>query len=83
MDQFLNSLLLVGAFVFVIGMVHAVRILLRHRRYEAAPFRNYFPTEYDRDLLRYSALSESEDWMADLLPPAASSGSRDSGDREQ
>jgi hypothetical protein len=64
----MNSLLLVGAFVLVIGMVYAVRVLLQNRREQAAPFRNYFSTEYDSELLRHSALSEDEDWLADRHP---------------
>jgi len=83
MTNFMNSLLLVGAFIFVIGMVYAVRLLLHHRREQAAPFRNYFSTEYDRDLLRFSALSEDEQWLADLRPRTAPSPSRDSSDLGQ
>jgi hypothetical protein len=82
MFHFLNSVLLVGAFVLVIGAVYAAKVLLRIRKEETAPFRNYFSTEYDRDLLRYSAMSEDEEWQADRHPRTAAFIHRDSGDRE-
>jgi hypothetical protein len=82
MVHFLNSLLLVGAFVLLFGMLRGARTFLKNRREEAAPFRNYFSTEYDRDLLRYSALSEDEEWMADRYPRSTYSRPGDSGDRE-
>jgi hypothetical protein len=82
MVHFLDSLLLVGAFVFIVAMAHAARVLLRNRRQEAAPFRNYFSTEYDQDLLRCSALSEDEEWLADLHPRSTSPLSRDSAHSE-
>jgi hypothetical protein len=78
----MNSLLLVGAFVLIVGMVYAGRTFLQSRREQAAPFRNYFSTEYDRELLRYSALSEDEDWLADRLPGATYPLPCDSGDHE-
>jgi hypothetical protein len=82
MVHFMYSLLLVGAFVLIIGMVYGARTLLQNRRNAAAPFRNYFSTEYDRDLLRYSALSEDEEWLADCRPRSSSSLPRDSSGRE-
>jgi hypothetical protein len=82
MFQFINSLLLVGAFVFIIAMVRVAKTLLRNRRENAAPFRNYFSTEYDRDLLRCSSLSEDEEWLADLHPRSSSLHSHDAIDHE-
>ena len=82
MVHFLSSLLLVGAFVFVIAMVQCARILLRNHREEAAPFRNYFSIEYDRDLLRCSPMSEDEEWRADLRPRSPSCPSNKYGSLE-
>jgi hypothetical protein len=45
----------VGAFALVLGTVMAVRAYLENRHEEMAPFRNYFGSEYDRDLLRQSS----------------------------
>jgi hypothetical protein len=81
MAHLISSLFLVGAFVLAIAMIHAAKVLLRNRREEAAPFRNYFTTEYDRELLRYSALSEDEEWRADVYPRTAPSFSRNSTER--
>ncbi|MGD0480147.1 MAG: hypothetical protein ABSA42_08250 [Terracidiphilus sp.] len=53
-------LLIVGAFVFILGTVKAVRAYLENRGEEMAPFRNYFGPEYDRDLLRQSSWSDDE-----------------------
>jgi hypothetical protein len=81
MAHVISSLFLVGAFVFAIALVHAAKVLLRNRREKAAPFRNYFTAEYDRELLRYSALSEDEEWRADIYPRTAPSFTRNSTER--
>ena len=47
-------LLIAGAFVLILGTVKAVRAYLENRGEEMAPFRNYFASEHDRDLLRQS-----------------------------
>jgi hypothetical protein len=65
MSHLANVLMIVGAIVFVPGMVVAVKAYLKNRREEVAPFRHYFGYEYNRDLLRLSTFSETEDWMAD------------------
>ena len=80
MVHFLNSLLLVGAFVLIIGMVYGARVFLQNRKEEAAPFCNNFSTEYDRDLLRYSALPEKEEWPADRHPRSTNFRPYDSDD---
>jgi hypothetical protein len=82
MVHFLNSLLLVGACVFIFAMVHAAKVLLRNHRAQAAPFRSYFTTEYDSELLRHSALSEDEDWIADRHSRAISPLPCDAGEHE-
>ena len=53
-------LLIVGAFVLILGMITAVRAYLENRRQETAPFRDYFGPEYDRDLLRQSSWCDDE-----------------------
>ena len=53
-------LLIVGAFVLILGTVMAVRAYLENRGEEMAPFRNYFGPEYDRDLLRQSSWCDNE-----------------------
>jgi hypothetical protein len=53
-------LLVVGAFVYILGTVKAVRAYLENRGEEMAPFRNYFGPEYDRDLLRQSSWCDDE-----------------------
>ena len=53
-------LLIVGAFVLILGTVKAVRAYLENRCEEIAPFRNYFGPEYDRDLLRQSSWCDDE-----------------------
>ena len=53
-------LMIVGAFVLVLGIVIDVRAHLENRAEELAPFRNYFGAEYDRDLLRQSSWSDGE-----------------------
>jgi len=65
MHHLMNALLLVGAMILISGIVMAVRAHLENRRENAAPFRDYFGPRYDRDLLRLSAFSETEDWQAD------------------
>jgi hypothetical protein len=53
-------LMIVGAFVLVLGIVMDVRAHLENRSEELAPFRNYFGAEYDRDLLRQSSWCDGE-----------------------
>ena len=53
-------LLTVGAFVLILGTIRAVRAYLENRSEEMAPFRNYFGSEYDRDLLRQSSWCDNE-----------------------
>jgi len=55
-------LMIVGAFVLVLGIVIDVRAHLENRAEELAPFRNYFGAEYDRDLLRQSSWSDGENF---------------------
>lgn len=60
-----NAVLLVGAFILIVGVVLGVREFLERRRVQAESFRDYFGPDYDRDLLQQSVLSETEDWLAD------------------
>jgi hypothetical protein len=53
-------LMVVGAFVLVLGIVIDVRAHLENRAEELAPFRNYFGAEYDRNLQRQSSWSDDE-----------------------
>jgi len=66
MHHLMNALLLVGAMVFISGIVMAVRAHLENRRGKAEPCQDYFGPQYDRDLLQLSAFSETEDLPAGL-----------------
>ena len=59
MSHLAMVLLIMGAFVLILGTVMAVRAYLENRE-EMAPFRNYFGPEYDRDLLRQSSWCDNE-----------------------
>lgn len=65
MHHLMNPLLLVGAMILIPGIVMAFRAHLQNRGENTAPFRDYFGPQYDRDLLRLSAFSETEDWQSD------------------
>ncbi len=52
--------LIIGTLVLILGAVFSVRAYLENRDEEMAPFRDYFGSEYDRDLLRQSAWSDDE-----------------------
>ncbi|MGA2168545.1 MAG: hypothetical protein ABSG62_10055 [Terracidiphilus sp.] len=66
MHHLTNALLLVATLALLLFcIVLALRAFLANRREEAAPFRNYFGPEYDRDLLQQSSWSETEDGMTD------------------
>jgi hypothetical protein len=65
MDHLTKAQLFVGALIIVVCVILVFRAILQHRRNEAAPFRDYFGPEYDRDMLQQSELSESEEWRAD------------------
>jgi hypothetical protein len=65
MYHFTNAQLLVGVLALLLVVVLAVRAILGDRKEKSAPFRNYFGTGYQRELLRHSELSENEDWRAD------------------
>jgi hypothetical protein len=60
------SLLFIGAPVFLLGISLAFRRSIQNRRRNAAPFRGYFASIDNRDLLEHSDLSETEDWRADI-----------------
>jgi hypothetical protein len=60
MSHFTIALLIVGAFALVLGAVKAARAYLKNRSEEMAPFRHYFGSEYDRDLLRQSSWCDDE-----------------------
>jgi hypothetical protein len=68
MDHITKAQLFVGVIILIVCIVLALRALLRHLREQAAPFRDYFGSDYDRDLLQHSALSESEEWRTDCHP---------------
>jgi hypothetical protein len=63
MIDFTDAILLASA--LALGLIPTFRSLLRDRNRNAAAFRDYFGPEYDRDLLRQSTLSETEEWRAD------------------
>jgi uncharacterized membrane protein len=65
MFQLTNVMLLIVALVLLLAIILAVRAIVRVHREASEPFRDYFDSGYDRDLLRQSDLSESEDWQAD------------------
>jgi hypothetical protein len=54
------AMLFVGGFALILGIVFAFAAILENRRQNAAPFRNYFGSEYDRSLLRDDSFSEGE-----------------------
>jgi len=83
MDHITKAQLFTGAFILIVCIVLALRAFLKHRRGEAAPFRDYFGPEYDRDLLEHSALSESEEWRADCRPRFTPFRLRDPGANER
>lgn len=60
-----NAQWLVGGLALLLAIVLAVRAILGDRKEEPPPFRNYFDPGYQRELLRHSELSESEDWQAE------------------
>jgi hypothetical protein len=53
-------LVIVGAFILILGTVMADRAYLKNRGEAIEPFRDYFGPEYDRDLLRQSSWSDNE-----------------------
>jgi hypothetical protein len=58
--------LLAGVFAVLLWLaLLAAKAVLDSRKEKSAPFRNYFGSGYERELLRHSDLSESEDWRAD------------------
>jgi len=60
-----NAMLFVGALFLILGVALVARVFFGNHRGKGARVRDYFGPEYDRDLLKYSAFSESEDWTAD------------------
>ncbi len=56
---------LAGVFVLVLAIVLAARAFHARQREKNAPFRDYFGSDYERELLQHSSLSESEDWRSD------------------
>jgi hypothetical protein len=61
-----DAQLLVGVLVILLLLaLLAFKAVFDTRREKSASFRNYFGSGYQRELLRHSDLSESEDWRAD------------------
>lgn len=65
MSHLTYELLIVVAFVLIFSIVITVTAFLGNRREDAAPFHNYFGSAYDREFLRHSSFSETENWLAD------------------
>lgn len=63
-------LMIVGAFVLILGMVIYVRAHLENPSEEMAPFRHYFGTEDERDLLRQTSRHDGEN-LRDSIDQAA------------
>ena len=60
MPQLTLVLMLVGAFIVVLGLFMDISAHPKNRSREMAPFRSYFEGDYDRDLLRQSSWSDGE-----------------------
>jgi hypothetical protein len=76
--------ILTGASILILCIAPAVlREFLDHRKKRTATFCDYFGPEYERDMLQHSALSESEDWLADRPFRFAPFRLRDSKPNEQ
>ena len=60
MPQLTLVLMIVGAFLVVLGLFMDISAHLKNRSQEMAPFRGYFGAEYDRDLLRQSSWSDGD-----------------------
>jgi hypothetical protein len=77
-----NGEFLAGAIALLI-MVFAVRAILRNRRQNADSFSDFSGPDYNRDLLRQSSWSETEDWLADRYSSFAPLRRRDRSLAEQ
>ena len=77
------AMLLAGAIVLIRGAILVARAIFDSRRGKAASICDYFGPEYDRDLLRHSEFSESEDWLADRHSRFASFRLRETGTEER
>jgi len=60
MPQITLVLMLVGALIVILGLLMDIKAHLKNHSKEDAPFRGYFGTEYERDLLRQSSWSDGE-----------------------
>lgn len=60
-----DDVFLVGAFVFILGIVVAVAAFLEKRKAKAPSFPNYFYSEFERSLLHDRTFKEDEDSLAD------------------
>jgi hypothetical protein len=61
-----NPELFLSILALALAVILGVRSVLGDRKEKSAPFRNYFGSGYQRELLRHSELSESEEWRTDL-----------------
>ncbi len=66
MSHLTDFQLLVGVFALILLLVLlAVKAVFDARKEKSESLRNYFGSGYQRELLRHSDLSESEDWRAE------------------
>ena len=65
MVHLMNVMFFAGAIILFVGVGLAVKAFFANLRERSAPFRDYFGPEYERDLLRQSFFSETQDWRAD------------------
>ena len=79
MYHFNDAELLVGVLAVLLAVILVARAIVGDRKEKSAPFRNYFGTGYQRELLRHSDLSESDDWRADRQSRFMPFRSRDTG----
>ena len=60
--------LIIGCFALIIAIFLALAAVHDLRPRKTQPFRNYFYSDYDSDLLEQSALSDPEEWRSGKQP---------------
>lgn len=66
--HFSNAQFLIGALTLVLVIIFSVAAFLELRRKRNPPFMSFSDSDYDREFLKYTAISDDEDALCDRRP---------------
>jgi hypothetical protein len=63
-----NAQFFLAVFTLILVIIFSAASLLEIRRKKSPPFADYLASEYDREFIKYSAMSDEDDVLSDRRP---------------